>query len=84
MLVSQQHYYYYYSDIFPDPGAQHCNYATLLAGRTVNNNIISEIFTSIYWCNVAIQGVNGKLCISLYTLSVTVRIDYPVDIRRRL
>ena len=26
--------YYYYSHIFPDSRAQHCNYATLLAGRS--------------------------------------------------
>ena len=28
----EYYYYYYYSHIFPDSRAQHCNYATLLAG----------------------------------------------------
>ena len=32
------YYYYYYSHIFPDFRAQHCNYATLLAGK-----VLSEI-----------------------------------------
>ena len=27
------YYYYYYSHVFPDSRVQHCNYATLLAGR---------------------------------------------------
>ena len=31
---SHYYYYYYYSHIFPDSRAQHCNYATLLAGRS--------------------------------------------------
>ena len=28
------YYYYYYFHIFPDYRAQHCNYATLPAGRS--------------------------------------------------
>ena len=38
LLVSLvQEYYYYYSRIFPVVRAQHCNYATLLAGKFKNN-----------------------------------------------
>ena len=32
--------YYYYSHIFPDSRAQHCNYATLLAGLSNVLNIL--------------------------------------------
>ena len=35
---------YYYSQIFPGSWAQHCNYATLLAGRYGNNLWYSVIF----------------------------------------
>ena len=38
------YYYCYYSHIFPDSRAQHCNYATLLAGRCGNNLWYSVIF----------------------------------------
>ena len=33
LYVTSSSIYYYYSHIFPDSRAQHCNYATLLAGR---------------------------------------------------
>ena len=33
LVILYIQYYYYYSHIFPDSRAQHCNYATLLAGR---------------------------------------------------
>ena len=42
-------YYYYYSHIFPDSRAQHCNYATLLAGRfekKLNNNIQYSFYSA--------------------------------------
>ena len=33
------YYYYYYSHIFPDSRAQHCNYATLLAGSSTSYRV---------------------------------------------
>ena len=39
-------YYYYYSHIFPDSRAQHCNYATLLAGR-IGYDAVGEIIKEI-------------------------------------
>ena len=36
------YYYYYYSHIFPGFRAQHCNYATLLAGRCCGLREISN------------------------------------------
>ena len=32
--LTKYYYYYYYSHIFLDSRAQHCNYATVLAGRS--------------------------------------------------
>ena len=44
--TSYYYYYYYYSHIFPDSRAQHCNYATLLAGfehvATVSDVILED------------------------------------------
>ena len=58
-------YYYYYSHIFPDFRAQHCNYATLLAGRCGNKLWYSVIFPmgpSFLSMLVFVVRVIGFLC----------------------
>ena len=62
--------YYYYSYIFPDFRAQHCNYATLLAGRSEYYCNYSLIFLSLggdFSCyaitllaSVQLRMLNGK------------------------
>ena len=44
MRITYYYYYYYYSHIFPDSRAQHCNYATLLAGRKIVTSSGGQIY----------------------------------------
>ena len=57
--------YYCYSHIFPDSWAQHCNYATLLAGRCGNKlwySVIVPMGTSFLSMLVFTVRVIGFLC----------------------
>ena len=44
IIIFLEVYYFYYSHIFPGFRAQHCNYATLLAGGSSNNLWYSVIY----------------------------------------
>ena len=73
------YYYYYYSHIIPDSRAQHCNYATLLAGRCGNNLWYSVIFPvgpsllSMLVFGVRVNGFLWKRCVYFSGLYLAAR-----------